>query len=98
MNLDPEAMQALFANVSGLSGLLVFLNQLWHLAPIEQTLITSFGTGLAVYLVLLVSYAGVQRILAYAPPEGASGSAAPASSSDTGKEAEEPAAASQRES
>lgn len=78
-------MRALVFHFSSLVGLLVFLNQLWHAADIERTLFMAFGTGLAMYIVLMVGFAMTQRILAATPPpnDGA-GSAARPGSSDAG--------------
>lgn len=61
-------MRALFANISGLTGLLVLLNHMWSYASLERTLLSAFGTGVAVYLVLILGYVSVRRILAHAPP------------------------------
>lgn len=61
-------MRALFANISGLTGLLVLLNHMWSYASLERTLLSAFGTGVAVYLVLILGYVSVRRILAHMPP------------------------------
>ncbi len=62
---------ALASNLGGLTGLLVLLNQIWGVAPVERTLVTAFGAGLAVYLVLAFGYVGVRYIAALAPPQEA---------------------------
>lgn len=62
-------MHALFVQFSGLVGLLVFLNGLWGHAPLERTIFSSFASGMAIYLALLVGEAVVRRILAYSPPQ-----------------------------
>lgn len=62
-------MRALFAQFSGLAGLLAFLNQLWNYAPLERTLLLGFGTGLVVYLMLILGDATINRILEATPPQ-----------------------------
>lgn len=61
-------MRALFTQISGLAGLLAFLNQLWNYAPLERTILLGFGTGVVVYLMLVVGDLAITRILEYSPP------------------------------
>lgn len=63
---------ALASNVGGLTGLLVLLNRMWDTAaPLEDTLMTAFGAGMAVYLVLMLGCVGVRYVASLAPPEDA---------------------------
>lgn len=62
-------MDSLFAQVSGLAGVLVLLHQLWSYAPIERTVYASVGTAIAMYLVLVVGHTVVRQILSYQPPQ-----------------------------
>lgn len=61
-------MHTLFSKLSCFAGLLVFLLEVGSRAPLERLLITSFGTGLAIYLVLIIGYLSVHHIMAHAPP------------------------------
>ncbi|MEX2400089.1 MAG: hypothetical protein WD423_04905 [Rhodothermales bacterium] len=61
-------MRALYTQFSGLAGLLAFLNQLWTYAPLERTILIGFGTGLGVYLLLILGDVTINRILAQTPP------------------------------
>ena len=56
-------MRALFLHLSGFVGVLVFLNQLWSSAALEETIWTAFAAGAGVYLVLVLAYVAVHRIL-----------------------------------
>lgn len=56
-------MRALFTQFSGLIGLLTFLSQLMSQAPLEKTILMGLGTGLFVYMVLLIGDLVIQRIL-----------------------------------
>lgn len=69
-------MRALYTQFSGLAGLLAFLNQLWTYAPLERTILIGFGTGLGVYLLLILGDVAINRILAHTPPRLADESAA----------------------
>lgn len=62
-------MRALILHFSGIIGLLVFLNQLWNAAAIEHTFVLALGTGLGIYVVLMVGYLVVYRIVKNAPPQ-----------------------------
>lgn len=68
-------MRALYTQFSGLAGLLAFLNQLWSYAPLERTILIGFGTGLGVYLLLILGDVAINRILAQRPPALADDSA-----------------------
>lgn len=61
-------MRAIYAQFSGLAGLLAFLNQLWTYAPLDRTILVGFGAGLAVYLMLMMGDITINRILAHTPP------------------------------
>ncbi|MEX0746909.1 MAG: hypothetical protein WED81_05830 [Rhodothermales bacterium] len=61
-------MRAIYTQFSGLAGLLALLNQLWSYAPLERTILIGFGTGLGVYLVLLLGDIMINRILSHTPP------------------------------
>ena len=61
-------MRALYTQFSGLAGLLAFLNQMWSYAPLERTVLIGFGTGLGVYLLLILGDVTINRILAQTPP------------------------------
>ena len=61
-------MRALYTQFSGLAGLLAFLNQLWSYAPLDRTILIGFGTGLGVYLLLILGDVTINRILAQTPP------------------------------
>ena len=65
----PDALRALLTNMSGLAAILVFLRQVWAFEPLEQTLLASVGTGLAVYMVLLLTFASLHVLAAEAPEE-----------------------------
>ena len=60
-------MRAIYTQFSGLAGLLALLNQLWSYAPLERTILIGFGTGLGVYLVLMLGDVIINRILAHTP-------------------------------
>lgn len=61
----------LFLHVGLLAGLVVFLNHLWHQSALENALLVAFGTGAAIYLVLMVGMVILQRILSHAPRKDA---------------------------
>lgn len=61
-------MRALFIQISGILGLLTFLNYLWNNAAVEQTLFMSFAVGFAVYFVLVIGDNVIQKILSHAAP------------------------------
>lgn len=81
-------MRALYTQFSGLAGLLALLNQLWSYAPIERTILIGFGTGLGVYLILMLGDLTISRILAYTPPALAEKSAGGASDQGNSNPAE----------
>ena len=60
-------MRAIYTQFSGLAGLLALLNQLWSYAPLERTILVGFGTGLGVYLILMLGDLTINRILAHTP-------------------------------
>ena len=77
-------MRALFSQFSGLIGILTFVNQMLASAPVEKALLTGAGSGLAVYVVLLLGDVVIQRILEHA-------AAAPAPQTATTPKKETPA-------
>lgn len=79
-------MRAIYTQFSGLAGLLAFLNQLWTYAPLERTILIGFGTGLGVYLLLLLGDVTIHRILAHTPPVLAKESAGTGESKADAKE------------
>lgn len=76
-------MRALYTQFSGLAGLIAFLNQLWGYAPLERTILIGFGTGLGIYLLLILGDVTINRILAQTPPALADESAGAADSGDS---------------
>jgi hypothetical protein len=60
-------MQALFIQLSGLVGVVSFLNLIWNNASIERTLFVSVGLGALVYLTLMIGGSLIQRILLSMP-------------------------------
>lgn len=88
-------MRALYTQFSGLAGLIAFLNQLWAYAPLERTILVGFGTGLGIYLMLILGDVTINRILAQTPPALADESAstrATESAESKSKEQERPEA------
>ncbi len=61
-------MRTIYTQFSGLAGLLAFLNQLWSYAPLDRSILIGFGTGLGVYLLLMLGDVTINRILAHTPP------------------------------
>ncbi|MBO6575786.1 MAG: hypothetical protein JJ896_12350 [Rhodothermales bacterium] len=83
-------MRALFSQFSGLIGILTFINQMLGGAPVEKAVLTGAGSGLAVYVVLLLGDVVIQRILeqaAAAPQSPARPTAQPGASKDASAEA-----------
>ncbi|MEZ4702911.1 MAG: hypothetical protein R2834_21440 [Rhodothermales bacterium] len=60
-------MQALFIQLSGLIGVISFLNLIWNNASIERTIFVSVGLGLMVYLTLTIGGSLIHRILHAVP-------------------------------
>lgn len=79
-------MRGIYTQFSGLAGLLAFLNQIWSYAPLERAIIVGFGTGLGVYLLLLLGDIAINKILAYRPPSLAEKSAGVSESSAESRE------------
>ncbi|MFW5972607.1 MAG: hypothetical protein ACOCTG_01330 [Bacteroidota bacterium] len=69
-------MQALYVHISGLIGLLAFLNQLVRFVPLDRTILVGVSTGLVIYVALVFGDLLVKRIIASseATQEKASGS------------------------
>jgi len=59
-------MRALIFHGSSVIGLLVLFNLLWNDAEIVRAVVTAFITGLAVYIVLMVGFVMMQRLIAQA--------------------------------
>ena len=83
-------MRALYMQISGLIGLLIFVREAWSYAPLDRALFLGISIGMVVYLLLFVGHTLVRQILAYTPPESDASSAdaddtteANASSADT---------------
>ncbi len=79
-------MRTIYTQFSGLAGLLAFLNQIWSYAPLERTIIVGFGTGLGVYLLLMLGDLAINRILAHTPPSLAEKAAGVGDSNADGRE------------
>jgi len=56
------------ADASVLFGTAIFLTQMWGGAPLEHTLVTAAGGGVAVYVILAVGYAAAQGIIRHGVP------------------------------
>lgn len=65
LSTSQSSYHTLIANVSSLFGILVFLQEMWGAASLEQTLLTAASAGLAAYLILAVGYAAARGILRY---------------------------------
>lgn len=61
------SFHALIANVSGLFGVVVFLQQILRGASLDHVLFTAATAGLMVYLILAVGYAAARRLIADLP-------------------------------
>lgn len=87
-------MHALFSQLSGLVGLLSFLNRLLEQAPLEKATFTGLVAGFSVYFVLLAGNLTVQYILDKMPSAEATRDAAQAaaasSSEGEGQEKQSP--------
>lgn len=70
-------MHPIFVQISGLIGLLIFLKELWSLAPFERTIMIAAATGFAVYLALILAEILIRRIISFAPPRLAEETAGP---------------------
>ena len=56
-------MNVLFTQIAGLTGLFVFLSQMWTYASVEKSVFVAIASGLAVYLVLVVGDFTIRTIL-----------------------------------
>lgn len=70
MKSDVSFSHSLIANLSGLFGLVIFLQELWGQSRLEHTVLTAASAGLAAYLILAIGYAAAQGVLAYEEPPG----------------------------
>lgn len=59
-------MRALFIQISGLIGILSFLNHLWGNASLERTVFVSLGIGFSIYFILNIGESMIRQILAAA--------------------------------
>ena len=57
-------MRSITVQISGLAGIVVFLNYLWENASLEQAIMAGFGVGIGVYLVLILGEILIRQILA----------------------------------
>ena len=62
-------MRALFVQISGMAGVLTFLNHLWHNASVERTVFLSLAVGLSIYFVLTIGDRVIQQILSQPVPK-----------------------------
>ncbi len=61
-------MRAFFVQISGLIGVITFLNHLWKNASVERTVFVSMAVGLAIYAVLVLGDNVIRKILNKAEP------------------------------
>jgi hypothetical protein len=64
---NPSSYHTLISNVSGLFGLVVFLQRIWGPTSIEHAVVTASASGLATYLILAIGYAATRGVLAHGP-------------------------------
>ena len=64
-------MNVLFTQIAALTGLFVFINQMWTYSSIEKSVFLALISGLAVYLVLVVGDFSIRAILEFKPPKAA---------------------------
>lgn len=82
---------ALIAQISLTIGLLLFIRDLWMLAPLDHAVVTAGASGAVLYAALMGGYVVAKRAMSHTPPKRAEPSAdAPAPESAT---APEPASA-----
>ena len=62
-------MRAIIVQISGLIGVITFLNHLWNNASLERTAIVSLSVGVATWLVLKAGHHFIQQILKKEEPE-----------------------------
>ncbi len=56
-------MRAIFVQISGLIGVITFLNHLWSNASVERTVFVSLAVGLVIYFMLMTGDYFIQQIL-----------------------------------
>ena len=61
-------MNVLFTQIAALTGLFVFINQMWTYASVEKSVFLALVSGLAVYLVLVVGDFSIRAIIDFKPP------------------------------
>jgi hypothetical protein len=87
---------ALIAQVSLTAALLLFIRDLWTLAPLDSALMTAGGSGAILYAALMAGYVIAKRAMIHAPTEKKKKSAAdtdattPAPTAQPGKSAPAP--------
>ncbi len=62
-------MRALFVQISGIAGVLTFLNHLWQNASVERTVFLSLAVGLSIYFVLTIGDRVIKQILSQPVPQ-----------------------------
>lgn len=62
-SVSASSLHPLIANVSGLFGVVVFLQQMLRGASLDHVLFTGATTGLMAYLALAVGYAAARRLI-----------------------------------
>lgn len=63
-----SAMNVLFTQIAALTGLFVFINQMWTYAPVEKAIFLALLAGTAVYLVMVVGDFVIRAVLDFQPP------------------------------
>ncbi|MFB6272789.1 MAG: hypothetical protein ABEL51_07855 [Salinibacter sp.] len=79
---------ALIVNVSGLFGIVIFLQQMWSGISLNHVLLTSVVSGLVAYLTLMIGYAAARRIITQAPSSPPADDSSEPSPDSTDAEAE----------
>ncbi|HEX7069261.1 MAG TPA: hypothetical protein VF190_00580 [Rhodothermales bacterium] len=60
-------MNVLFTQIAALTGIFVFINQMWTYASVEKSVFLALVSGLAVYLVLVLGDFSIRAILDFKP-------------------------------
>lgn len=77
-----HAMRSVLLQLSGLSGILMFLVKMFNYASLEESLFTGAVVGVGTYLILLLVDISIQRILTAQPPKETAASSASGTSSE----------------
>ncbi|MFK7846903.1 MAG: hypothetical protein AB8G77_16500 [Rhodothermales bacterium] len=56
-------MRSFFIQFSGLTGIVIFLNNLWNNASLERTVFVSLAVGVGIYFVLIAGENIIQQII-----------------------------------